>query len=294
MYKNKDDFFEALEQAGIKLDPHQKNKIIERIKTVTSYRPKVGIFGKTGVGKSSLANALFGIDVCKISDVASCTRKPQEVLVSLAGNNGLTLVDVPGVGESSNRDDEYRELYKNLMPELDLILWVLKGDDRAFTSDQNFYINVVKPELETGKPFFFVLNQVDKIEPFREWDLQKNEPGKNQNENINYKVSEVSRYFEVASSKVIPVSANERYGLVKLIDEIVFSLPPEKLAKFVQNVESSNVSSDAIEYVETKTSEYIMKGAASGATIGAKIAGPVGAVVGAIIGGAVGWISSWF
>ncbi len=293
MYNNQQDFFAELERAGIKLDPHQKHKIIERIRTITSYRPKVGVFGKTGVGKSSLANALFGTDVCKISDIASCTREPQEVLLALAGNKGLTLVDVPGIGESSSRDDEYRELYKKLIPELDLILWVLKGDDRAFTSDQTFYLNVVKPELEAGKSFFFVINQIDKIEPFREWDVQRNEPGKQQLDNINLKISEVSRYFEVASSKVIPVSANEKYGLVRLVDEIVFSLPPEKLAKLIQNVDSSYVSPEARKYVQNRTGEYIMTGAATGAAIGS-IGGPIGVLVGGIVGGAIGWISSWF
>ena len=181
---NQTDLFQSLEKEGLKLDEFQKKKIIERIDTIASYKPRVGVFGKTGVGKSSLANALFGTDICKISDVAACTREPQEILLSLAGKNGFTLVDVPGVGESTERDSEYSSLYQKLLPELDLVLWVLKGDDRAFTSDQLFYENVVKPHLSKGKPFFFVLNQIDKVEPFREWDISKHEPGPKQVDNI--------------------------------------------------------------------------------------------------------------
>ena len=105
-----------------------------------SYEPRIGVFGKTGVGKSSLCNALFGQDVCPISDVAACTRNPQEVLLNM-GSEGIKLVDVPGAGESTERDKEYAELYTKILPELDLVLWLIKADDRAiFSSPSNTFL----------------------------------------------------------------------------------------------------------------------------------------------------------
>ena len=289
---NQTDLFQSLEKEGLKLDEFQKKKIIERIDTIASYKPRVGVFGKTGVGKSSLANALFGTDICKISDVAACTREPQEILLSLAGKNGFTLVDVPGVGESTERDSEYSSLYQKLLPELDLVLWVLKGDDRAFTSDQLFYENVVKPHLSKGKPFFFVLNQIDKVEPFREWDISKHEPGPKQMDNIRLKINEVARYFNVAVSKVVPVSANEKYNLVCLIDEIVFALPSEKLITFAKNVDKELISDKAKEHIKTSSTNYVLSGAGTGASIGAMVGGPVGALICGAIGGVMCWVSS--
>ena len=284
--------FENLRKGGLSINTDQMGKIVERIDTITNYKPKVGLFGKTGVGKSSIANALFGQELCEISDISSCTRKPQEVLLSLSGSSGLTLVDVPGVGESAERDDEYSALYNKLLPELDVVLWLLKGDDRAFTSDQIFYENVVLPHLKQGKPFFFVLNQVDKIEPFREWDIEEHKPGIKQAKNIDSKVQEVARYFNVATSKIIPVSANENYNLVQLVDEIVFSLPPEKLVTFAKNINEKLVSNKAKQHIQKSTGSYVLSGTTAGASIGAIVGGPVGAAVGGAIGAAIGWVSS--
>lgn len=238
------DFFDSLTQTGLLITDEQRQIITEKITQVLSYEPKIGIFGKTGVGKSSLCNALFGQDIAAISDIEACTRNPQEILLKIGQGNskGIKLIDVPGVGESQERDKEYAQLYAKLLPELDVVLWLLKGDDRAFTSDEVFYKNVVKPHLDQGKVFFIVVNQVDKIEPFREWDEKNHRPGPNQLQNIEAKLSVVSRFFSTPVSKIIAVSADEKYNLVRLIDEIVFALPKDKKVTFASNVKKENVS----------------------------------------------------
>lgn len=220
--------FEQLKRNGVIINAEQERQILEKIENVLNYEPRIGVFGKTGAGKSSLCNALFGQDICEISDVEACTRTEQEITLGIGKNKGIKLIDVPGVGESSERDIEYGELYAKLLPELDVVLWVLKGDDRAYASDENFYKNLVKPHLDQGKPFFFVLNQVDKIEPFREWKVEEHEPGSNQFVNIDKKVQSVAATFNVPASKVIPVSAAEKYNMTKLVDEMVYALPKEK------------------------------------------------------------------
>ncbi len=232
------DFFNELEKKGIKVSGQQREQINRRLSQILEYEPRIGVFGKTGVGKSSLCNALFGEDVCPISDIEACTRNTKEVIISL-GNKGIKLIDVPGVGESSDRDEEYGRLYASLLPELDLVLWVIKADDRAMASDEKFYKNIVKPHITQGKSFFFVVNQVDKIEPFREWDVERQEPGPVQFQNIHRKVDDLAGIFDVAQSKVIPVSANENYNLVNLVDEIIRALPKEKKITVFRAVDES-------------------------------------------------------
>lgn len=199
------DFFDSLTQTGLLITDEQRQRITEKITQVLSYEPKIGILGKTGVGKSSLCNALFGQDIAAISDIEACTRNPQEILLKIGEGNskGIKLIDVPGVGESQERDQEYKQLYAKLLPELDVVLWLLKGDDRAYTSDEDFYKNVVKPHIEQGKVFFIVVNQVDKIEPFREWDEKNHIPGPNQLQNIEAKLSVVSRFFSTCPKSLL-------------------------------------------------------------------------------------------
>lgn len=226
-----DKMFEKLEQTfGTVCPPELKEKLAEKLNEMRNYTPKIGVFGKTGVGKSSLCNALFGQDICEISDVQACTREPKEILLSL-GNGGLKLIDVPGVGESSERDKEYHDLYQKLLPELDLMFWVFKGDDRAASSDEIFFKNIIRPYINAGKPFLAVINQADKIEPFREWNEKERKPGAKQATNIEAKRAHIAGLFHIPMNKVLAISANERYGLMELVDSIVHELPNEK--KFV-------------------------------------------------------------
>lgn len=256
MVTNHNDFFKELEKEGISINDDQRRMIENKLNSIMNYEPKIGVFGKTGVGKSSLCNALFGKDVCPISDVAACTRNPQEIILGM-GQKGLKILDVPGVGESTERDKEYADLYSKLLPELDLVLWVIKADDRAMTSDEVFYKNIVKPHVEDGKPFFFVVNQVDKIEPFREWDEENRRPGVKQFQNIYRKIDDIASRFAVSASKIIPVAANEKYNLTKLVDEIVFALPREQKATVFREVNEEHQSEIAQKEVRRSVAEVI-------------------------------------
>jgi small GTP-binding protein len=237
--QNYQSLFENLEKDGVKISPEHKTKIKDRLNQIRDYVPKIGVFGKTGVGKSSLCNALFGQDIFAISDVKACTRDQQEVLLSIGGEKGLKLLDVPGVGENSERDKEYDELYQNLLPQLDLIFWVFKGDDRAAASDELFYKRLIKRYVDAGKPFLAVINQVDKIEPFREWNEEARRPSAKQSKNIDEKRSHVAGFLGIPLHQVIPISANEKYGLMELVDSIVHALPNEQKLIMLEKIKAA-------------------------------------------------------
>lgn len=192
-----------------------------------NYEAKVGIFGVTGVGKSSLCNALFGEDVAAVSDVAACTREPQSLFIKNADHpGGIHLIDVPGVGERIERDKEYFDLYKKLMPELDLVIWVIKADDRAYTVAEQAYKEILLPHAKRC-PTLFVINQVDKLNPV-DWDKELNKPSTEQEQNIKQKIMEISQAFDVSTRYIQACAAYRNYGLVNVMDSIVDILPKEK------------------------------------------------------------------
>jgi len=268
-------FFELLKDlVEAKIVPKEKaDALVKRVEEILSYEPRVGLFGKTGAGKSSLCNALFGKEVAEISDVAACTRNPQEIFVEI-GAGGIKLVDCPGVGESQKRDEEYRQLYEKLLPELDLILWLVKADDRALSSDQEFFTEVVRPNLN-GKPLFLVLSQVDKIEPIRDWNVEQHLPGAKQQQNIEAKISHLAEFFDLPKAQVIPISAHEEYNLVFLVNDIVFALPKDRKITFTKAVKDEVRSEEAKAEAEKGFFEVV------GETVGEIFgAGEIGKVVG--------------
>ncbi|ELE75315.1 hypothetical protein A1UY_00544 [Escherichia coli KTE81] len=85
---------------------------------------------KSGAGKSSLCNALFQGEVTPVSDVHAGTREVRRFRLSGHGHS-MIITDLPGVGESRDRDAEYEALYRDILPELDLVLWLIKADALA-------------------------------------------------------------------------------------------------------------------------------------------------------------------
>lgn len=200
-----------------------RESLMNKISEAIDYEPVIGVMGKTGSGKSSVCNALFKGDVCAVSDVEACTRDVQELQIRF-GQRSLKIIDIPGVGENAVRDAEYEQLYRELLPTLDLILWVVKGDDRAFSADEHFYNNVLIPAGGEDR-VLFVLNQVDKIEPFREWDAVNHQPSPAQLTNIIRKENYLTERFGFTRYPVISVSASEDYNILRLVETVIRALP---------------------------------------------------------------------
>ena len=153
---------QSLQQSLSGLPQWASERILQQINQLTRYEPVIGIMGKTGSGKSSLCNALFSGDVSPVSDVEACTRKPLRFRLQL-GKRFMTIMDLPGVGESKLRDAEYAALYRKKLPRLDLVLWLIKADDRALAVDEHFYREVIGEAYR--HKVLFVISQSDKAEP---------------------------------------------------------------------------------------------------------------------------------
>ncbi len=222
------------------------DKIIDKLKHTINYEPVIGVMGKTGAGKSSLCNAIFRSNICEVSDIGACTREVKRMKLTF-GKRSLILIDIPGVGESKERDEEYKTLYRSLLPELDIVLWVLKGDDRAFASDEYFYHHVIKTSQEGDEKIVFVLNQIDKIEPYREWDTVNNCPSLLQLQHIKEKQAYVEKCFHYPRNQIVAVSANDKYNIDLLVEEIIRCLPKHAKSNVIAQVDPKNRTDRAVE-----------------------------------------------
>lgn len=219
-----------------------KDKIKKELEKIRNYTPKVGVFGDSGVGKSSLCNALFGSEIAKISHTSGCTREAQEILVGSENKGGIKLIDVPGVGENPERHQEYLDLYESLTKKLDLVLWAIKSIDRNNMASIDAFKKIIAP---SKLPVVFVVTQADLMNPHREWDVKNNIPGKNQQSHLNEKVIEVSKIFGIPADKIVVVSASDSYNLTELVSTVVKVLPNEKKFAFTREAKEENVSEEA-------------------------------------------------
>jgi predicted GTPase len=210
-----------------------------------SYAPVIAFMGKTGVGKSSTCNALFGEEMFKVGAVSATTRAAQLEELDL-GDRSMALVDLPGIGESMTFQKRYRDLYLNVLGRgikvkgskqrrpVDAICWLLKADDRALEVEVKFFKAILKKALAPAelKRIVFAINQADKMEPTGPdggWDYGANAPGPKQSKNLDEKLRVVAKAFGVSPDRFVVFSATTGYNMAPLLDAIVQALPPERV-----------------------------------------------------------------
>ncbi len=142
------------------------SKILEELK---SQPFQVAVMGQTGVGKSSLINALFETNL-PTDPVRPCTKKLQRVEVCNDEGDTLRFYDLPGIGESRIADEAYFQIYLSTLRKADVVLWVLHADNRSITFDVNSLNQLVEmcPADERNQiinKITFVLSKADLIAP---------------------------------------------------------------------------------------------------------------------------------
>ncbi|MDU1576049.1 MAG: GTPase family protein [Pantoea sp.] len=194
---NNSEGLKSFQQSLAGLPQWVSERILQQINQLTHYEPVIGIMGKSGAGKSSLCNALFASEVSPVSDVT-----------------------------------EYAALYREQLPRLDLVLWLIKADDRALTVDEHFYHQVIG-EVYRHK-VLFVISQSDKAEP----TSGGGQLSTAQKQNISRKICLLHELFQPVHP-VCAVSVRLQWGLKVMAERMIKCLPREATSPVVSQLHPS-------------------------------------------------------
>ena len=126
--------------------------------------PTIVLSGKTGCGKTSTINALWGKDLAT-NRVSSCTKFPavMHIVDEFEGEKvEFNLVDLPGIAESLEANSLYRDFYYKFINKASLLICLTQADRRAYKQDQLFYTELISNNiLRKNQRIVLGINQAD-------------------------------------------------------------------------------------------------------------------------------------
>lgn len=135
---DKDQMFEEIKKI---LSEDDLNLLVSKFRQESSLPPKVAIFGKAGVGKTTTINSLFNAK-WKTSHTIVGTEHAQMKEFELSTGGTINVVDLPGYGRSIAEDRAYEKIYRQIIPSCDLVLLIVQADARDLADDEEMIMKV--------------------------------------------------------------------------------------------------------------------------------------------------------
>ncbi|KNZ39821.1 YcjF family protein [Dichelobacter nodosus] len=125
----------------------------------------VATFGRVGVGKSTLLNALSGKNVFLTSVLHGQTQRSEEVLWENAGDGIVFLIDTPGIDEIHGQ--EHALIAQTVAQNADIILFVIDSDMT------DIELSALQQLHHQTQPIILVINKSDQLSAKEALKLQK-------------------------------------------------------------------------------------------------------------------------
>lgn len=177
-------FDKIFEKGNVSLEDQQTiNSALE--KEILEKPFRVAVIGQSGVGKSTTLNAVFGLSNYT-SDIAEGTTDIVEKVFPMRNGFNLSIYDMPGLNNDVDKDIEYEKLYQKILPDCDVIVYIINAHSKDFGEDCRILKEVVLPICNSShvrENLILAINKIDTIgesydenDPELRWNVFENEP----------------------------------------------------------------------------------------------------------------------
>ena len=187
---------------GNKVSSDEKRKVMEALNSEITQRPfRVAVIGQSGVGKSTTLNSVFGLKNYT-SNVAEGTTDIEEKKFEMRDGFSLSIYDMPGIGYDIDKDAEYEKMYAKILPDCDVIVYIINAHSKDIGEDCRILREVVLPVCNTNQikdNLILAFNKIDTIgemqdpnDPELRWNTRDNLPTEKLKKAIKVKLSDLT------------------------------------------------------------------------------------------------------
>lgn len=199
------------------------------MKKIKSYN--ICFIGRTGNGKTSLINALFGTAFPTNAHVSSTKEMYTSTIMCDCEHSNIeayTAIDTPGIGEFSN-NDKYFRYYEHAASVADCVVLVMTLD-RTDAPAQRLVLSLKDILSQRKRKYVIAINHIDSrvvtdnANTNEPWDNEVNSPTEQCLKNIKERADILKSKFDGKfpdDFEIIPVCALRKYGIENLKQTII-------------------------------------------------------------------------